>query len=435
MGETAELADFDEMLYKVEGSGENGEGDYYLIATAEQPISTMYRGEWLERNKLPLKYGGISPCFRKEAGAHGKDTWGIFRIHQFEKVEQFVICAPEESWKYHEEMIKVSQEFYESLGLPYRVINIVSGALNNAAAKKYDLEAWFPGYNTYRELVSCSNCTDYQSRSAEIRLRTDKKVEGDKKVYVHMLNGTLCATERALCCILENYQTEKGLNVPEVLRPYVGVDFIPYKEELLPKKESKGDDKKKKKGKDKDDGKKEKGKKNEKNEKGLTKSIGVSNYNVQNILNILSICKIKPAANEVEFHPYLFQKDLKEFCEKEGIVVIGYNPMVKGAYCKEREEYIKERKLHFDLFNEEIVVNLAKKYGKTVGQIILNWHLHTGDIPIPSSSNPNRMKENLGAADFKMDENDYKEMNSFEEKGKQLRFCSGFGIYGIDIFA
>ena len=165
-------------------------------------------------------------------------------------------------------MIKVSQEFYESLGLPYRVINIVSGALNNAAAKKYDLEAWFPGYNTYRELVSCSNCTDYQSRSAEIRLRTDKKVEGDKKVYVHMLNGTLCATERALCCILENYQTEKGLNVPEVLRPYVGVDFIPYKEELLPKKESKGDDKKKKKGKDKDDGKKEKGKKNEKNEKG-----------------------------------------------------------------------------------------------------------------------------------------------------------------------
>ena len=272
MGETAELADFDEMLYKVEGSGENGEGDYYLIATAEQPISTMYRGEWLERNKLPLKYGGISPCFRKEAGAHGKDTWGIFRIHQFEKVEQFVICAPEESWKYHEEMIKVSQEFYESLGLPYRVINIVSGALNNAAAKKYDLEAWFPGYNTYRELVSCSNCTDYQSRSAEIRLRTDKKVEGDKKVYVHMLNGTLCATERALCCILENYQTEKGLNVPEVLRPYVGVDFIPYKEELLPKKESKGDDKKKKKGKDKDEGKKEKekekGKKNEKNEKG-----------------------------------------------------------------------------------------------------------------------------------------------------------------------
>ena len=226
----------------------------------------MYRGEWLERSKLPLKYGGISPCFRKEAGAHGKDTWGIFRIHQFEKVEQFVICAPEDSWKYHEEMIKVSEEFYESLGLPYRVINIVSGALNNAAAKKYDLEAWFPGYGTYRELVSCSNCTDYQSRSAEIRLRTDKKVEGDKKTYVHMLNGTLCATERALCCILENYQTEKGLNVPEVLRPYVGVDFIPYKEDLLPKNNLKSYDKKKKKGKEKNDDKKEKGKKEQKSE-------------------------------------------------------------------------------------------------------------------------------------------------------------------------
>ena len=251
MGETAELADFDEMLYKVEGTGENGEGDYYLIATAEQPISTMYRGEWLERSQLPIKYGGISPCFRKEAGAHGKDTWGIFRIHQFEKVEQFVICAPEDSWKFHEEMIKVSRDFYESLKLPYRVINIVSGALNNAAAKKYDLEAWFPGYGTYRELVSCSNCTDYQSRSAEIRLRTDKKTEGDKKVYVHMLNGTLCATERALCCILENYQTEKGLNVPEVLRPYVGADFLPFKEELLPgfKAEKKGKKKEKKEGK------------------------------------------------------------------------------------------------------------------------------------------------------------------------------------------
>ena len=272
MGETAELADFDDMLYKVEGSGENGEGDYYLIATAEQPISTMYRGEWLERSQLPLKYGGISPCFRKEAGAHGKDTWGIFRIHQFEKVEQFVICAPEDSWKYHEEMIKVSEEFFESLGLPYRVINIVSGALNNAAAKKYDLEAWFPGYGTYRELVSCSNCTDYQSRSAEIRLRTDKKVEGDKKVYVHMLNGTLCATERALCCILENYQTEKGLNVPEVLRPFVGVDFIPYIEELLPEKQLKAGDKKKKKG--KDDNKRQKEEKEEKKEKIKEKDKG-----------------------------------------------------------------------------------------------------------------------------------------------------------------
>ena len=234
MGETAELADFDDMLYKVQG--EKPEDDAYLIATAEQPISTMFRGEWLEPSQLPMKFGGISPCFRKEAGAHGKDTWGIFRIHQFEKVEQFAICAPEDSKKIHEEMIKVSQEFFESLKLPYRVVSIVSGSLNNAAAKKYDLEAWFPGYGTYRELVSCSNCTDYQSRSAEIRLRTGKK---DEKVYVHMLNGTLCATERALCCVLENYQTDKGVVVPEVLRPYVGKDFIPYDPKYFSKEDKK----------------------------------------------------------------------------------------------------------------------------------------------------------------------------------------------------
>ena len=128
----------------------------------------------------------------------------------------------------HEEMIQASEEFYQSLGLPYRVVNIVSGALNDAAAKKYDLEAWFPGYDAFRELVSCSNCTDYQSRSSEIRLRTDKKVD-DTKRYVHMLNGTLTATERTMCCILENYQTEKGVKVPEVLIPFVGTDFLPYK--------------------------------------------------------------------------------------------------------------------------------------------------------------------------------------------------------------
>lgn len=254
MAETAELADFDDMLYKVQGEKE-GEDDFYLIATSEQPISTMYRGEWLQKSELPKKYSGVSPCFRKEAGAHGKDTWGIFRIHQFEKVEQFIICSPEDSIKHHEEMIKTSEEFYQSLNLPYRVISIVSGVLNNAAAKKYDLEAWFPGYETYRELVSCSNCTDYQSRSAEIRLRTDKKVTGDTKVYVHMLNGTLCATERTLCCILENYQTETGVIVPEVLRPFVGTDFLPYVQSLLPNPNPKGKEDKKGKGKPKEEAK------------------------------------------------------------------------------------------------------------------------------------------------------------------------------------
>lgn len=163
-----------------------------------------------------MRFAGTSTCFRKEAGAAGKDMWGIFRVHQFEKIEQFVICTPEQSWNFHDEMILAGQDFIKSLELPYRVVNIVSGALNDAAAKKYDLEAWFPGYDDYRELQSSSNCLDYQSRELEIRLGTKK--EGDKeKKYVHMLNATLCATERTLCCILENYQTETGVKVPKVL--------------------------------------------------------------------------------------------------------------------------------------------------------------------------------------------------------------------------
>lgn len=136
---------------------------------------------------LPLRYGGISTCFRKEAGAHGKDTWGIFRVHQFEKVEQFCLCEPEKSWELFDEMIAASEAFYQSLGLSYRVVGIVSGALNNAAAKKYDLEAWFPKYAQYKELVSCSNCTDYQSRSLEIRCgskSSDTKRQG--RAYVDM---------------------------------------------------------------------------------------------------------------------------------------------------------------------------------------------------------------------------------------------------------
>jgi seryl-tRNA synthetase len=153
-----------------------------------------------------VRYAGYSTCFRKEAGAHGKDTWGIFRVHQFEKVEQFVITEPEKSWEQFDEMIKFSEEFYQSLGLPYQIVSIVSGALNNAAAKKYDLEAWFPYQGEYKELVSCSNCTDYQSRRLEIRCGVKKMGDREKK-YVHCLNATLCASERALCCILENYQT------------------------------------------------------------------------------------------------------------------------------------------------------------------------------------------------------------------------------------
>ena len=164
-------------------------------------------------------------------------------------------------------------------------------------------------------------------------------------------------------------------------------------------------------------------------EKGLTKSIGVSNYNVQNVLIVLSICKIKPVVNEVEFNPYLYQKDLKEFCDKEGIKIFSYYPMVKGRFCK--EELIKEKGL--DLLNEPIIKNLSKKYGKTPGQIVLNWHLHIGVIPIPGTSKPTRTKENLGALEFKMDEDEYKSISDLSIK--EYRFCDGFGFYGIYIFA
>ena len=166
-------------------------------------------------------------------------------------------------------------------------------------------------------------------------------------------------------------------------------------------------------------------------EQNLTKSIGVSNYNVQNLLVILSFCKIKPVGDEVEFHPYLYQKDLKEFCDKENIKIISYYPLIKGVNYKSRfPKIMNEKKL--DLLNEEIVLNLAKKYEKTVGQIVLNWHIHLGVIPIPGSSNPERMKENLAAFDFKMEDNDYDLLSSLD---KQFRFCDGVGIYGIDIFA
>ncbi|KAJ0117649.1 seryl-trna synthetase [Diaporthe amygdali] len=231
MAKTAQLSDFDEELYKVvDGEPQN---DKYLIATSEQPISAFHADEWLQKSDLPLKYGGYSSCYRREAGAHGRDAWGIFRVHEFTKVEQFVLTDPEKSWEMFDEMIGVSEAFYKSLGLPYQIVAIVSGALNNAAAKKYDLEAWFPFQGEYKELVSCSNCTDYQSRGLEIRFGSKKQTD-IKKTYVHCLNSTLCATTRAMCCILENYQTEDGLKVPEPLRKYMpgAPEFIPFTKEL-----------------------------------------------------------------------------------------------------------------------------------------------------------------------------------------------------------
>ena len=226
MGKVAQLDDFDEQLYKVTGASE----DQYLIATSEQPICAFHKDSWMEKSDLPRRIAGYSICFRKEAGSHGRDQLGIFRVHQFEKVEQFFVTSPEgdASWDAQEEMIEASKEFYKSLRIPFHVVNIVSGELNDAAAKKYDLEAWFPGSNALRELVSCSNCTDYQSRRLEVRYGSQKTGDG-KKQYVHMLNSTLIATERAMCCVVENYQTKTGIRVPEVLQQYMGgVDFIPF---------------------------------------------------------------------------------------------------------------------------------------------------------------------------------------------------------------
>ncbi|KAF3211454.1 Cytosolic seryl-tRNA synthetase [Orbilia oligospora] len=229
MAKTAQLEQFDEELYKVV----DGDDEKYLIATSEQPISALHADEWFTTADVPKRYAGFSSCYRREAGSHGKDAWGIFRVHQFEKVEQFVLCDPEKSWEEFDKMISYSEEFYQSLGLPYRVVAIVSGALNNAASKKYDLEAWFPFQGEYKELVSCSNCTDYQSRSLEIRYGAKTQTDTVKK-YVHALNSTLTATERAMCCILENYQTPEGFNVPEVLRKYLpgNPEFLPFTKEL-----------------------------------------------------------------------------------------------------------------------------------------------------------------------------------------------------------
>ncbi|EKX49677.1 hypothetical protein GUITHDRAFT_67599 [Guillardia theta CCMP2712] len=238
MAAVAQLAQFDEELYKVSGEGD----DKYLIATSEQPICAYHRNLWVDPKELPRKYVGISTCFRKEVGSHGRDTLGIFRVHQFEKIEQFCVTSPEDnkSWEMLEEMIGTSEEFYKSLGIPYRVVAIVSGALNDAAAKKYDLEAWFPGSGAYRELVSCSNCTDYQARRVETRFGASAAQK--KQSYVHMLNSTLTATERTLCCLVENYQTEDGMNVPEVLQPFMGgKKFIPF---VNPKPVEKKDKKK-----------------------------------------------------------------------------------------------------------------------------------------------------------------------------------------------
>ncbi len=214
MKAASELADFEDQLYKIQDE------DLYMIATSEQSLAAYHYDEIIEPERLPIKYAGISSCFRREAGSHGKDTLGIFRVHRFEKVEQFIFCKPEDSWMHHEELIKNAEEIYKELKLPYRIVNIASGALNDNAAKKYDLEVWFPASETYRELVSCSNCLDYQARKLKIRM--GKVGYQEAKETLHTLNSTAIATERTICCIVENYQNkDHSITIPEVLRKYM----------------------------------------------------------------------------------------------------------------------------------------------------------------------------------------------------------------------
>ncbi len=207
------LGDFQDVIYKIEDE------DLYMIGTSEHAIASMHMNEILEGKKLPIKYAGFSSCFRKEAGAHGKDMKGIFRVHQFEKVEQFVYCRPEDSSKEHERMLVLAEEFFAKLGIPYRVMLLSSGDTGKISAKTYDIEAWMAGQNAYREIVSCSNCLDYQARRLGVRFR-DRTNEESR--LAHTLNSTLVATERTLVAILENYQTANGtVEVPEVLQKYM----------------------------------------------------------------------------------------------------------------------------------------------------------------------------------------------------------------------
>ncbi|RLF98193.1 MAG: serine--tRNA ligase [Thaumarchaeota archaeon] len=227
------LSDFEDAIYKVEGE------DLYLIATSEHPIAALHMNEIIRAEDLPLLYTGISPCFRKEAGAHGKDTKGIFRVHQFHKVEQFVFCLPEDSWSWIEKLIRNAEELWQGLGIPYRIVNICTGELSAVVAKRYDLEAWMPAQGKYREMVSCSNCTDWQSYRLKIRFQ--RKIEkGFERGYVHTLNSTAIASTRAITAILENYQEPDGtVIIPKVLRPYLEMFKKAPKEAIYPRKKVK----------------------------------------------------------------------------------------------------------------------------------------------------------------------------------------------------
>ena len=210
--------DFEDVIYKIEGE------DLYLIGTSEHAVASMHSDEIIDGKRLPLRYAGVSTCFRKEAGAHGRDQKGIFRVHQFEKVEQFVFTRPEDSWHEHERMLTIAEEFYQKIGIPYRIMLLSSVDLGKVSAKTYDLEAWMTGQKNYREIVSCSNCLDFQARRLKIRFRdrTDEQPQ-----YLHSLNSTLVATTRTMVAIIENFQTRDGhIAVPKALQKYVGSSLI-----------------------------------------------------------------------------------------------------------------------------------------------------------------------------------------------------------------
>ena len=207
-----DLSDFETVMYGIEPD------KYYLIATSEHPLTAMRMDEVIEPSELPIKMVGVSPCFRREVGAHGLSDRGIWRVHQFTKVEQIVICDPDESWDHHEDLLQNAVDLWDSLDLHYRVVNICTGDMGTVAARKYDLEAWLPGADAYKEVVSCSNCTDYQANRLRMRYRTS---EGNSAV--HTLNSTAIATSRTLVAIMEQCQLEDGrVTIPEALRPYMG---------------------------------------------------------------------------------------------------------------------------------------------------------------------------------------------------------------------
>lgn len=215
---TGQLPKFAEDMFKLE------ELDYYLIPTAEVPVTNMYRQEILSADELPINHVAYSACFRAEAGAHGRDTRGIIRQHQFNKVEMVKFVEPVESYNELEKITQNAEEILQELGLPYRVVILCTGDLTFSSAKTYDIEVWMPAYNTYREISSCSNFEDFQARRAGIKYRPAPKARTE---FVHTLNGSGLAVGRTVAAILENYQNEDGsVTVPEVLRPYMGIDII-----------------------------------------------------------------------------------------------------------------------------------------------------------------------------------------------------------------